>query len=114
MPFLLLSAFLLFAAYPLIGTTMAVWVLAGSQLALLVGEIRKKQVSGVGGFIFMSFLFFGVRPIYLILEDDYVLFRSLFLIRVDLTEVGDSMWWESAGLLCSRRFFDSSGRLKVD
>jgi hypothetical protein len=100
MPFLLLSAFLLFAAYPLIGTTMAVWVLAASQLALLVGEIRKGQVSGVGAFIFMSFLFFGVRPIFLILENDYGLFRILFLIRVDLAEIGDSMWWASAGLLC--------------
>jgi len=100
MPFLLLSGFLRFAAYPLIGTTMAVWVLAGSQLALLVGEIRKRQVSGVGGFVFMSFLFFGVRPIYLIIENDYLLFQSLFLISVDLTEVGDSMWWASAGLLC--------------
>jgi hypothetical protein len=100
MPFLFLSAFLLFAAYPLIGTTMAVWVLAGSQLALLLGEVRKRQVSGVGGFFFMSFLFFGVRPIYLIWENDYRLFQSLFLVRVDLTEVGDSMWWASAGLLC--------------
>jgi hypothetical protein len=100
MPFLLLSGFLLFVGYPLIGTTMAVWVLAGSQLALLVGEIRKKQVSGVGGFIFMSFLFFGVRPIYLIIENDYKLFQWLFRIPVDLAEVGDSMWWATAGLLC--------------
>lgn len=100
MPFLLLSAFLLFVAYPLIGTTMAVWVLAASQLALLIGQIQKRQVSGVGGFIFMSFLFFGVRPIYMIMEDDYELFQWLFLIRVDLAEVGDSMWWASAGLLC--------------
>jgi hypothetical protein len=99
MPFLLLSAFLLFVGYPLIGTAMAVWVLAASQLALLIGQIQKRQVSGVGGFIFMSFLFFGVRPIYLIIENDYVLFQSLFLVRVDLAEVGDSMWWASAGLL---------------
>jgi hypothetical protein len=100
MPLILLSAFLLLVAYPLLGTTMAVWVLAASQFALLLGEIRKRQVSGVGGFIFMSFLFFGVRPIYLIVENDYELFQWLFRIRVDLTEVGDSMWWASAGLLC--------------
>jgi len=100
MPFLFLSAFLLLAAYALIGSTMAVWVLAASQLALLVGEIRKRQVSGAGAFIFMSFLFFGVRPIYLILENDYELFQWLFMVRVDLAEVGDSMWWASAGLLC--------------
>ena len=79
---------------------MAVWVLAASQLALLVGEIRKRQVSGVGGFIFMSFLFFAVRPIYLTVENDYELFQWLLRIRVDLAEVGDSMWWASAGLLC--------------
>lgn len=100
MPSLLLSGFLLFVGYPLIGTTMAVWVLSASQLALLIGEIRKRQVSGVGGFIFMSFLFFGVRPIYLVWENDYKLFQTLFRIRVDLAEVGDSMWWASAGLLC--------------
>jgi hypothetical protein len=97
---LFLSGFLLLAAYPLIGTTMAVWVLAASQFALLLGEIRKRQVSGAGAFIFMSLLFFGVRPIYLILENDYALFRTLFVIRVDLAEVGDSMWWASAALLC--------------
>ena len=100
MPFIFFSAFLLFVAYPLIGTTMAVWVLAGSQLVLLLGEIRKRQVSGAGAFIFMSFLFFGVRPIYLILENDYKLLVTLFLVRADLESVGDAMWWASAGLLC--------------
>jgi hypothetical protein len=100
MPFLLLSAFLLFVAYPLIGTTMAVWVLAASQLALLLGEIRKRQVSGAGAFIFMSFLFFGVRPIYMILESDYGLMLTLFRVRADLASVGDGMWWASAALLC--------------
>jgi len=94
------STFLLFAAYPLIGSTMAIWVLAGSQLALLLGEIRKRQVSGAGAFIFMSFLFFGVRPIYLILENDYKLLVTLFFVRADLQSVGDAMWWASAGLLC--------------
>ena len=100
MPFLLVSAFLLFLGYPLIGTTMAVWVLVGSQLALLLGEIRKGQVSGAGGFIFMSLLFFGVRPIYLIVENDYGLMLNLFLVRADLGSVGDALWWASAALLC--------------
>jgi hypothetical protein len=100
MPFIFLSSFLLFAAYPLIGSTAAVWVLAGSQLALLVGEIRKRQVSGVGGFIFLSFLFFGVRPIYMVLEKDYKLLTTVFLTRADITAVGDAMWWASAATLC--------------
>ena len=100
MPFLILSGFLLFVGYPLVGTTMAVWVLAGSQLALLIGQIQKRQVSGVGGFIFMSFLFFGVRPIYMILESDYGLMLSLFRVRADMHAVTDAMWWASAALLC--------------
>ena len=99
MPFLFLSGFLLFAAYPFIGSTAAVWVLAASQLALSAGQIRKGQVTGAGAFIFMSFLFFGVRPIYLILENDYKLMTGLFRIRADITAVGDSMWWASAATL---------------
>ena len=100
MPYLLLSGFLLFAAYPLIGTTMAVWVLTASQLALFVGEARKRQVSGVGAFIFMSFLFFGVRPIYLILENDYKLLVFLFHVRASIFEIGDAALWGSVALLC--------------
>lgn len=98
MPFLLLSGFLIFAAYPLIGTTMAVWVLAASQLALLVGQIQKRQVSGVGGFIFMSFLFFGMRPLYILIENDRYLFKDIYRIRVDTAELGDSLCWASLAL----------------
>lgn len=79
---------------------MAVWVLSASQLALLVGQIQKRQVSGVGGFIFMSFLFFGVRPIYMILESDYGLMLNLFRVRADIQAVTDAMWWASAASLC--------------
>ena len=100
MPFLLLAGFLLIAAHAFIGSVSAVWVLAASQLALLAGQIRKGQVSGAGGFIFMAFLFFSVRPIYMVLEKDYKLFTTIFLTRVDITEVGDSMWWATAGLFC--------------
>lgn len=100
MPFIILSAALIFASYPTIGTMMAVWVLAASQLSLLIWQIRKRQVSGVGGFLFMSFLFFAVRPIYMIIENDYGLTRELFKIRMDLTDAGDAMWWASLGSLC--------------
>ena len=100
MPFLFLSGFLLLAAYPLIGSTAAVWVLAGSQLSLLLREIAKRQVSGAGAFIFMSFLFFSVRPVFLVVERDYNLFQRLFVIRVGLAEVTDAMWWASAALFC--------------
>lgn len=99
MPFLLTSAFLLLIAYPMTGTTAVVWVLAASQLVLLIGEIKKRQVTGTGGFIFMSFLFFGVRPIYLVLENDNWLFANIFRIRPDMVEITGAMWWGSAALL---------------
>jgi hypothetical protein len=94
------AAFLLFAAYPLIGTVASVWFLVASQLVLLLGEIRRGQVTGAGAFIFMSFLFFGVRPVYLLLENDYWLFTTLFTMRVGLNELTDGLWWASAALLC--------------
>lgn len=100
MAFLLTSAFLLAIAYPMSGMTAAVWVLAASQLLLLLREIRTRQVTGAGTFIFMSFLFFGMRPIYILIEKDYVLFTRLFLLRVDLEVITGAMWWASVALWC--------------
>lgn len=94
------AAFLLLAAYPLVGTVASVWLLVGSQFLLLLGEIRRRQVTGVGAFIFMSFLFFGVRPVYMLLEKDYTLFTRLFQMRVGVDEITDGLWWASAALFC--------------
>jgi hypothetical protein len=100
MPALILSGFLLISALALIGSPSAIWILVASQLALLVGQIAKRQVSGVGGFIFMSFLFFGIRPIFMIVESDYELMSRTFLISPGMAEIGDALWWASAGLFC--------------
>jgi hypothetical protein len=100
MIYIFISSALLLIAYPMVGSTSAVWVLVASQASLLVGQIMRRQVTGVGAFIFMSFLFFGVRPIYMILENDYGLMLTLFRVRADLASVGDGMWWASAALLC--------------
>ena len=99
MPFLLLSGFLIFAALPLTESPTVIWVLAASQLALLAGEIKRGQVTGAGAFIFMSFLFFGVRPIYLVLENDKFLFTTTYRITVGTAQIGDAMWWASLALL---------------
>ena len=99
MPFLLLSGFLILAALPLTASPVVVWVLAASQLALLAGEIKRGQVTGAGAFIFMSFLFFGVRPIYLVLENDRFLFTNIYKIPVGTAQIGDAMWWASLALL---------------
>lgn len=98
MPFLVLSAFLIALAYPMVGVGFVVWVLAAAQFVLLLREIRRGQVTGAGGFIFMSFLFFGVRPIYLMLENDKWLLTNIFRIRVDELEITDAMWWATLAL----------------
>jgi hypothetical protein len=100
MSILFAAAFLLLAAYPLVGTVASVWMLVASQLLLLIGVVRRGQVTGAGAFIFMSFLFFGVRPVYMLLEKDYRLFTQLFRMRVGLDEVTDGLWWASAALFC--------------
>jgi hypothetical protein len=99
MPYLIVSAVMFFVAYPMIGTTAAIWILSGAQFALLLKEIRRGQVTGAGGFIFMSLLFFGVRPIYLVLENDKWLLQKYHL-QVDLAEIGSSMWWAAVALWC--------------
>ncbi len=96
---LIFSSFLLLATLPLFESVSATYLLFLSQLILLVDQFRRGQVSGVGGFVFMSFLFFGVRPIYIVTESDYDLFSQLFLINVDLKEVNWAMWWATFGLL---------------
>jgi hypothetical protein len=97
--FLLGSSLFIIGSYFFNDSLFSVWLLAISQLILLLRELLKGQVSGAGGFIFMSFLFFGVRPIYLVIENDYSLLSDLFRLQVDLNQVIDSMTWGSLGLL---------------
>jgi len=113
---LLFAAFLILISSVYIGTTSAVWLLAASQLILLTREIIKGQVSGAGGFMFMSFTFFAIRPLYIVLESDYTLLSNLFEVQVDLNQLTDSMWWASIaslafaiGCFISPRFYKSFG-----
>lgn len=99
MPFLIFSAFLLLSAYAFVGTEAALWILLGSQLALLGGQVARRQVTGVGGFVFLSVLFFGVRPLYLFFERDTDLLQK-YLIRADISEIGTIMWWGTLALWC--------------
>ena len=99
MPFLILSAFLLLSAYAFVGTEGALWILVGAQLALLGGQIARRQLTGVGGFVFLSILFFGVRPLYLFFERDTDLLQK-YLIRADVTDIGTIMWWGTLALWC--------------
>ncbi|TWT65554.1 hypothetical protein Pan14r_51010 [Crateriforma conspicua] len=47
----------------------------------------------------MSFLFFGIRPLYIVLESDTLLFDDLFKIGISLQELNLSMWWATFGLI---------------
>lgn len=95
-----ISIILLLAARFVLASDAAVWLLLGSQLVLLAKEVRKRQVSGVGGFIFLSVLFFGMRPLYLFLENDRAHFTKFFVIKVGTYEISDAMWWATLALFC--------------
>lgn len=99
MIFIILAAVLAAISSIYIGTILAVWLLATSQLLLLVREIIKGQISGTGGFMFMSFTFFAVRPIYIATENDYFLFTNLFGLQVGLDQLTVSMWWATLASL---------------
>ena len=99
MPFLLLSAFLLLLAFPLTGSSMAVWILLFSQGALLAGQIARKQVTGAGGFIFMSLLFFGMRPLYVLIENDKALLQR-YGLSGSMEDITSSMWWATLAIWC--------------
>jgi hypothetical protein len=86
-------------AYPMLGTGASVWVLATSQLLLLINEVRKGQVTGGGAFLFMSFLFFGVRPVYMLLEKDYRLLIHVFRMSPDWTVITTAMWWATLSVI---------------
>jgi hypothetical protein len=94
------SAFLLAVALPLVGDPSAVWLLVCSQLCLLINEVRKRQISGAGAFVFMSFLFFGVRPLFILVEKDYRLFIQVFRVAPSLDNLTEAMWWGTCALLC--------------
>lgn len=96
--YLILSAGLLLLTFPFLGGGGMIYVLLLSQLLLLVDQFRR-PVGGVGGFVFMSVLFFGIRPLHLLIESDYELFTDLFMINNSMKVVETAMWWGTFGLL---------------
>jgi hypothetical protein len=100
MSYIFASLLLLLVAYPMVGSTFAMCILVASQAFLLLGQITRRQVTGAGAFIFMSFLFFGVRPVYLVLENDLWLFQSIYRITVSMDEIGIALWWGTLAMIC--------------
>ncbi len=94
-----LATFPLVAATLMLDSPTATWLLVSSQLLLLLNHVRTKQVTGTGAFLFMSFLFFGVRAIYLVEERDFALLFGLFRISADIAMVNEGILWATAGML---------------
>jgi hypothetical protein len=94
------SIALLLVAWPFVGTGAAVWCLVAAQGLLLADQIKTRQVSGVGAFMFLYFLFMSVRAIYLYVESDYATLVAQFAIRPDLHVITSAMWWATCALLC--------------
>jgi hypothetical protein len=82
------------------GGDYEVWLLSGGQFALLVALVRQKYATAVTMFMFMSFLFFGIRPVYILLEHDHNLFGFPFALAVDGKILNSAQWWATLGLLC--------------
>ena len=95
---ILISTILLVLGYAFVGE-LGIWLFFWSQLILLAGEVLRSQISGVGGFIFMSFMFFGIRPVFITLENDYDLLNELFGLYPELEVVHENMLWATLALI---------------
>lgn len=69
-----------------------------APLVLLYRFARERFITSAGAFIFMSILFFVMRPLYVIRELDYELFYTLFLISVSDAMLYDAWAWAILGL----------------
>ena len=94
-----ITTFCLIVTWLLGSDPLSVWLLALGQLILLLRHILSGQLTAVGAFLFMSFLFFGMRAIYLVVEDDYELFTNLFKIPASPEILTNAVWWATAGML---------------
>jgi hypothetical protein len=74
--------------------------LVAAQAILLAGFVAEKHVTSAGAFVFMSFLFFGVRPLHILAEGDVDLFARLFHLKISSEMLLNGLWWASAGLWC--------------
>lgn len=86
-------------AYLSLESNGAIVLLFIAQLCLVLSAIKEKNVTGTGAFLFMSFLFFGVRPIYVWTEQDHILFDKLFLVTTETKVLNEAMMWAVLGMI---------------
>lgn len=107
MAFIVIPFIFLMASYPFLADQTALYCLFFAQISILVGVIKQKHLTGSSAFLFMSVLFFGMRPLYLWLEDDFILFTGLFEFIPSKEMLNTSMWWATLAML----FFQLGGFL---
>jgi hypothetical protein len=98
MPLLFSFLLILFGSFG--GYEIGTLCLVTAQAILLAGFLAERHVTSAGAFMFMSLLFFGVRPLHLLLEGDVDLFERLFQLSVNPEMLLKGLWWASAGLWC--------------
>lgn len=97
----IISLVLIILSYPLKdinNLNITIFLLVISIAILLIDELKEKTITGTGSFIFGSFLFFGMRPLYILLEKDYVLFQYYFYVTNFEILIAPALWWAAAGL----------------
>ena len=97
----IISLLLIILSYPLKdinNLNITIFLLVISIGILLIDELKEKTITGTGSFIFGSFLFFGMRPLYILLEKDYILFQYYFYVTNFEILIAPALWWAAAGL----------------
>ncbi len=96
------------------GDSLGIYFLLAGQLSMLLGVASERHLTGGCAFLFMSFLFFGVRPLYILIENDQHLIVSLFRFVPTMGDMTLSMWWGTAGMLAfvAGRIIASKGHLQ--
>ncbi len=93
------SIFSLLASLWILDQETGTWMLVFGQFVLLLHHVMKGQVRAVGAFLFMSFLFFGMRALYIVVEEDYIIFTRLFQLPADVGILNQAVWWATAAIL---------------
>ena len=70
-----------------------------AQLVMLWAVIRERHLTGAGALVFMSFLFFALRPVYVWAEQDYRVFEGLFRMNPTKVALNEGMLWATLGML---------------
>jgi len=91
-PVIFASFLLTLLGVMLLGYNEQVWLYFFVQALLLFSVVRQKTISSLGAFLLLSLLMFGLRPLYIIVEEDYELLDWLRVDRNHPKAIGYAMF----------------------